>query len=242
MRVPRIFHSEPLVVDQSIELDEDAANHVARVLRLGVEHELALFCGDNHVYRAVIIGVDKKRVHAKVLEKTLADVESPLRIHLVQGISRGDRMDFTLQKSVELGVASITPVFTERCGVKLQGERLVKRHQQWQKIVIAACEQSGRNQVPLVHQPITLDAYLANADRPQTLTLEPSAQHSLKSAPVAREIALLIGPEGGFSESEIARTHAANCTPVRLGPRVLRTETAALAALAALQANHGDLA
>lgn len=241
MRVPRIFHSQPLAVGQLVDLESDAANHVGRVLRLGVDHELSLFCGDNHVYRAVIVTASKKHIQAKVLEQTEADVESPLQIHLVQGISRGDRMDFTLQKSVELGVASITPIFTERCGVKLQGERLAKKHQQWQKIVIAACEQSGRNRVPVVHAPMTLDAYLDNPERPQTLTLEPSAQHSLKSAPIEQQVALLIGPEGGFSEAEIARTHAAECFPVRLGPRVLRTETAALTALAALQANHGDL-
>lgn len=241
MRIPRIFHSQPLAVGHTVELEPDAANHVGRVLRLNVGHELALFCGDNHVYRAKIVAASKKQVAAQVLEQTLADVESPLRIHLVQGISRGERMDFTLQKSVELGVASITPVFTERCGVKLQGERLVKKHQQWQKIVIAACEQSGRNRVPTVHEPITLSAYLENADRPPTLTLEPSAAYSLKTVPVTAELALLIGPEGGFSNAEIAHTHAANCVPVRLGPRVLRTETAALTALAALQANHGDL-
>ena len=241
MRVPRIYHDSSLVCDTEIMLNEDAANHVGRVLRLGEGHALELFCGDNHIYKGVITQASKKHVAVNIVEKTLQDVESPLKVHLVQGISRGDRMDFTLQKSVELGVASITPIFTERCGVKLQGERLQKKRQQWQKIVIAACEQSGRNCVPEVCEPMTLDAYLAQAERPQTLTLEPSAQHSLKSAPINRELALLIGPEGGFSPAEVERTHAAQCMPVRLGPRVLRTETAALTALAALQANHGDL-
>lgn len=241
MRIPRIYHSQALVIGELIALEADAANHVGRVLRLSEGHELELFNGDNHVYQAVIADASKKHVQVKVLAKTAQDIESPLKVHLVQGISRGDRMDFTLQKSVELGVVSITPIFTERCGVKLQGERLEKKRQQWQKIVIAACEQSGRNVVPEVCQPVTLDAYLAMPSRPQTLTLEPSASHSLKSAPVDQELALLVGPEGGFSPAEVARTHAENCLPVRLGPRVLRTETAALTALAALQANHGDL-
>lgn len=241
MRIPRIYHPHNLTCDSEVMLSDDAANHVGRVLRLGEGHEVELFCGDNHVYKGIITQASKKQVAVNIIAKTLQNVESPLRIHLVQGISRGERMDFTLQKSVELGVASITPIFTERCGVKLQGERLQKKRQQWQKIVIAACEQSGRNQVPQVHEPMTLDAYLAQPSRPQTLTLEPGAEHSLKSAPVATELALLIGPEGGFSPDEVQRTHAAQCLPVRLGPRVLRTETAALSALAALQANHGDL-
>ncbi|RAJ94936.1 16S rRNA (uracil(1498)-N(3))-methyltransferase [Aliidiomarina maris] len=241
MRIPRIYHSQPLVVGTVIALEADAANHVGRVLRLQEGHNIELFCGDNHSYSACISAASKKHVEVRVESKVAASVESPLQVHLVQGISRGDRMDFTLQKAVELGVSSITPVFTERCGVKLQGERLEKKQLQWQKIVIAACEQSGRNLVPTVHTAVTLDTYLDHADRPQTLTLEPSAEYSLKSAPVAQELALLIGPEGGFSAAEIERTRQAGCIAVRLGPRVLRTETAALTALAALQANHGDL-
>ncbi|MCC5880219.1 MAG: 16S rRNA (uracil(1498)-N(3))-methyltransferase [Idiomarina sp.] len=241
MRIPRIYHPQSLASETLVTLSDDAANHVGRVLRLAAGHELELFCGDNHIYQGEITQASKKQVEVRIIGRQLADVESPLRIHLIQGISRGDRMDFALQKSVELGVASITPIFTERCGVKLQGERLAKKRDQWQKIVIAACEQSGRNLVPEVHAPITLDAFLSQADRPLTLTLEPSAEHSFKSAPVTHEIALLIGPEGGFSATEVARTHAAQCLPVHLGPRVLRTETAALAAIAALQANHGDL-
>lgn len=241
MRVPRIYHSEPLTSGSVIDLEADAANHVGRVLRLSQGAELELFCGDDHTYKAIIANASKKHVQVEITAKSYCSVESPLKIHLIQGISRGDRMDFTLQKSVELGVASITPLFTERCGVKLQGERLQKKIMQWQKIVIAACEQSGRNVVPVVKEALTLERYLALPQRPQTITLEPTATHSLKSAPVAQELALLIGPEGGFSADEISQTRAASCLPVRLGPRVLRTETAALTALAALQANHGDL-
>lgn len=223
------------------ELHPDAANHVARVLRLGEGAELELFCGDDHAYQAVITQASKKHVQVKVTQITPVSTESPLQIHLAQGISRGDRMDFTLQKSVELGIASITPLFTERCGVKLQGDRLQKKILQWQKIVISACEQSGRNKVPEVRPAMSLQDYLKSPDRPLTLTLEPSAAHSLKTVPVAEQLSLLVGPEGGFSPAEVEATHQQGCIPVRLGPRVLRTETAALTALAALQANHGDL-
>lgn len=241
MRIPRIFHPQPLSAGLQVSLTEDAANHVGRVLRMSAGAELELFCGDDHRYQAVIEQASKKHVEVRILSAQLASVESALKIHLIQGISRGERMDFTLQKSVELGIASITPIFTERCGVKLQGERLEKKQQQWQKVVISACEQSGRNTVPQVQPAITLTEYLATANRPLTLTLDPGATLNLKSAPVNTEVALLIGPEGGFSDTETALAQQANCQGVRLGPRVLRTETAALAALAALQANHGDL-
>lgn len=240
MRIPRIYHPQPLASGLLIHLSDDAANHVGRVLRLGAGDQIELFCGDDHCYPAVIENVSKKQVEVRVSAAQPASVESPLKVHLIQGISRGDRMDFTLQKSVELGVTSITPIFTERCGVKLQGERLEKKHQQWQKIVISACEQSGRNTVPTVHPAISLQEYLTTS-RPLTLILDPMATQNLKNAPVHEEAALLIGPEGGFSDSEINLMQQAGCQGVRLGPRVLRTETAALAALAALQANHGDL-
>lgn len=243
MRVPRIYHPAALSSGAVVDLEADAAGHVGRVLRLGEGHELELFNGDNHCYRATIVQASKKHVQVRLETARWADVESPLQVHLAQGISRGDRMDFTLQKSVELGVASITPLFTERCGVKLQGERLAKKLAQWQKIVISACEQSGRNRVPEVRTARTLTEYLQDESRPLTFTLEPTARHSLKSVPLDayQPVALLVGPEGGFSTSEVELTHQADCLPVRLGPRILRTETAALTALAALQANHGDL-
>ncbi|MGX5914981.1 16S rRNA (uracil(1498)-N(3))-methyltransferase [Aliidiomarina sp. Khilg15.8] len=243
MRVPRVYQAVELSSGAIVDLDEDAANHVGRVLRLGEGHELELFNGDNHSYRATIVQASKKHVQVRLEAAQWADVESPLQVHLAQGISRGDRMDFTLQKSVELGVASITPLFTERCGVKLQGERLAKKLAQWQKIVISACEQSGRNRVPEVRPARSLTEYLQDTARPLTLTLEPTARHSLKSVPLDahQPVALLVGPEGGFSATEIDLTHQADCLPVQLGPRILRTETAALTALAALQANHGDL-
>lgn len=241
MRVPRIYHSEDIQVGSTVQLDPEAANHVGRVLRLNEGATLELFCGDLHVYEAEITSASKKNVTAQVNTKHLADTESPLRIHLVQGISRGDRMDFALQKSVELGVHAITPVFTERCTVKLQGERLEKKLNQWQKIVISACEQSGRNFIPKVYPAINLQQWLEENPEQTTFILEPTAKNTLEQHQSLSEATLLIGPEGGFSEQEILRCSEQGAKSLQLGPRILRTETAALAAITALQLKFGDL-
>lgn len=246
MRIPRIYHpitaEHALQLQQPVELSAEASNHVGRVLRLQPGALVELFTGDNHRYPAEIVAVTKKVVTVKVLEQISANVESPLAIHLAQGISKGDRMDFVLQKSVELGVHSITPLFTERCNVKLNAERLAKKQEQWQKIVISACEQCGRNTVPQVMPALTLNEWLNTQRQGLTLTLEPTAQDSFKQLPAHNTYHLLIGPEGGFSEHEVQLTQQHRCHPVQLGPRVLRTETAALAAITALQSNFGDLA
>jgi len=178
----------------------------------------------------------------KAISSTDNPVESPLKLHLGQGISRGDRMDFVIQKAVELGVTEITPLFTERCGVKLDAERLAKRTEQWQKIAIAACEQSGRSVVPLVHTAIQLTKWLAQETKDLKLTLDPWTSDSIKTIAGSQTIRLVIGPEGGFTDAEVAQTKDAGFMAVRLGPRVLRTETAALTAISALQLQFGDLA
>lgn len=248
MRKPRIFHdlpltASPLAVGAVLQLGDDAANHVGRVLRMQVGQALQLFSGDGNNYDASIVQVDKRQVQVRVDAVTANSSEAPVAIHLGQGISRGDRMDFVLQKSVELGVSAITPLFTERCGVKLSGERLDKKQQQWQKIVIAACEQSGRSVVPLVHQPQSLQDWLNQLPPALRLTLDPHATTPLQQQVVAAErIQLLIGPEGGLTDSEVSQAQAHQFAPVRLGPRVLRTETAALAALTVIQYQFGDLA
>ncbi|RUO20400.1 16S rRNA (uracil(1498)-N(3))-methyltransferase [Aliidiomarina iranensis] len=242
MRIPRIYHPELLQVNEISSLSEEASNHTGRVLRLQPGALLELFNGDDHQYQAEIIAVTKKRVTVKVLEKVFASSESPLQIHLAQGISKGDRMDFVLQKSVELGVTSITPLFTERCNVKLSGERLAKKQEQWQKIVISACEQSGRNTVPEVKPAMNLQTWLQQKREGLAVTLDPLATEGFGKLPKHGAYHLLIGPEGGFSESEIEQTKYYKCYAVQLGPRILRTETAALAAVTALQSHFGDLA
>ncbi|HEX5793474.1 MAG TPA: 16S rRNA (uracil(1498)-N(3))-methyltransferase, partial [Rheinheimera sp.] len=165
-----------------------------------------------------------------------------LKIHLGQGISRGDRMDFAIQKAVELGVTEITPLFTERCGVKLDGERLAKRNEQWQKIAVSACEQSGRSIVPTVHPAINLQDWLAQQTKELKLTLHPRANDTIKTLTPNSHLRLVIGPEGGFTDHEMQQTSNAGFQGIQLGPRVLRTETAALTAISALQLQFGDLA
>ena len=242
MRIPRIFQPGAIALQHEFALDDDAANHVGRVLRMPTGSELQLFNGDGYNYTAHISRSDKKRVFVIATAQLGNPVESPLRIHLGQGISRGDRMDFAIQKAVELGVTEITPLFTERCGVKLDGERLAKRNEQWQKIAISACEQSGRSIVPVVHPAISLDNWLAQSTKELKLTLHPWAKDTIKTLIPNTQIRLVIGPEGGFSEQEMTCTSAAGFCGIQLGPRVLRTETAALTAISALQLQFGDLA
>jgi 16S rRNA (uracil1498-N3)-methyltransferase len=248
MRKPRIFQpidltASPLTVGALLQLDDDAANHVGRVLRMQVGQTLQLFNGDGNNYDATIVQVDKRQLQVHIDAVMSNYNEAPVAIHLGQGISRGERMDFVLQKSVELGVNAITPLFTERCGVKLAADRLDKKHQQWQKIVIAACEQSGRSVVPVVHQPQSLGGWLASLPSALRLTLDPHAATPLRQhVAAAKRIQLLIGPEGGLSDTEVNQANTHEFTPVRLGPRVLRTETAALAALSVIQYQFGDLA
>jgi 16S rRNA (uracil1498-N3)-methyltransferase len=242
MRIPRIYHSSSITIQQAFTLDDDAANHVGRVLRMPINSELILFNGDGFNYLAHITAADKKQVVVTASEKVENPVESPLKIHLGQAISRGDRMDFAIQKAVELGVTAITPLFTERCGVKLDGERLLKRTLQWQKIVISACEQSGRSIVPTVHPAISLQQWLAQESKELKLTLHPRAQDTIKTLTAKQDIRLVIGPEGGFTDDEMNQTKQAGFISILLGPRILRTETAALSTISALQLQFGDLA
>ena len=243
MRIPRIYHPESLEYQTQCQLSEDAANHVGRVLRMVEGEQLELFDGSNHIYPAIITESNKKSVKVNILGRELSDKESNLKIHLGQVISRGERMEFTIQKSVELGVYVITPLWSERCGVKLDGERMDKKMQQWQKIVIAACEQCGRNVVPEIRPLMKLQDWCAEDDGAIKLNLHPRAQHSIKTLPMIPKdgVRLLIGSEGGLSEQEIVQTQQKGFTEILLGKRVLRTETASLAAISALQIYFGDL-
>ncbi|NMP25514.1 16S rRNA (uracil(1498)-N(3))-methyltransferase [Rahnella sp. SAP-1] len=242
MRIPRIYHPEPLHANSEIQLSEDAANHVGRVLRMQPGQQIQLFDGSNQIFNASLARVDKKGVAAQLAEGQLANNESPLNLHLGQVISRGEKMEFTIQKSIELGVNTITPLFSERCGVKLDGERLAKKLQQWQKIAIAACEQCGRNRLPEIRAAMPLEQWCAEKDNSLKLNLHPRASHSINTLPLPVEhVRLLIGPEGGLSAEEIAMTTGYGFTDILLGPRVLRTETTALTAITALQVRFGDL-
>lgn len=242
MRIPRIYHPAPLVVDQVIALTSDASNHLANVLRLTSGHPIVLFNGDGNEYSAELAEVKKRQVHASVDAKLSISVESPLKVHLGQGVSRGDRMDLAIQKAVELGVDEISPLLTERCGVKLSAERWLKKHQQWEKLIQSACEQCGRNTLPILHSPLSLTEWLKQSTNQARITLHPRASKSIKHLTLAPHgVRLLIGPEGGLTDNEIYNTEQVGFDTVQMGPRVLRTETAAIAAISALQAIHGDL-
>jgi len=247
MRNPRIYQNTPLAVNETITLNEDAFGHTVRVLRLKEGDTVTLFNGQKNQrkygdFQCELTQVTKKSAQVIIKSFTEKNIESPLNIHLGQGVSRGDRMDFTLQKSVELGVNTITPLFTERCGVKLTGERLQKKIDQWQKIVISACEQSGRCIVPVVKPALHLSDWLAQKTSALKLNLHPKAQHSIMNLPQDNDhVRLLIGPEGGLNNDEIIQANGSGFIDVLLGPRVLRTETAALTAITALQCRYGDI-
>ncbi len=243
MRIPRVYLPCPLQRDAVVTLHESAANHVTRVLRLKPGAQLILFNGEAGEYRAVLEQSNKLQVQARVGEFVDCETESPLSITLVQGVSRGERMDYTIQKAVELGVTRIVPVFSRRSVVSLQGERLDKRVRHWQGVAESACEQCGRNRVPPVWEATSVDEWLRRDDGALKLILHPEAPLDLSViAPPTGPISLLIGPEGGFAPEEIARAQTAGYIGLRLGPRILRTETAAMAALSVLQTLWGDLA
>ncbi len=238
----RFYDPQALDINSEITLGEDATGHI-RVLRLKSGTEVTLFNGQGGQYQATLTDVQKRSCNALINSFQETDNESPLHLHLGQVISRGDRMEFVVQKAVELGVNEITPLLSERCGVKLNAERMAKKQQQWQKIAIAACEQSGRNIVPIIHQAQQLDSWCQADTSVCNLTLHPRASYSINTLPDdINHIRLLIGPEGGLSEQEINLTSELNFTETLLGPRILRTETAALTAITALQCRFGDLA
>ncbi|EFN01398.1 16S rRNA (uracil(1498)-N(3))-methyltransferase [Actinobacillus pleuropneumoniae] len=243
MRIPRIYHPELLANRTDCILSEDATNHVGRVLRMTEGEQIILFDGSNHIFHTTLQAVGKKQIIAKIDGSELDNRESNLPIHLGQVISRGDRMEFTIQKSVELGVKTITPLWSERCGVKLNDERQDKKLQQWQKIAIAACEQCGRNEIPEIRPIMKLTDWCKEQDDMLKLNLHPRAKYTIRQLPNVPEagVRLLIGSEGGLSAEEIAMTETQGFTEVLLGKRVLRTETASLAAITALQVCFGDI-
>ncbi len=242
MRTVRIYEPQStLNVGTTIMLSEDGANHVARVLRMQENDKLVLFNGNGYQYQATITSVTKKTVTVVIDSSEQHLVESPIRIHLGQVLSRGDKMDFTLQKAVELGVNEITPLVSVRCGVRLKDDRLDKKQDSLQKIVISACEQCGRTIVPKVNPIMTLSDFLQQETADFKLTLNPYTDKHIKDLAPQSAYRLLIGPEGGFSEEEVQQANAYGYTDVLLGPRILRTETAALVAVSILQAEFGDL-
>ena len=242
MRTIRIYQPGPYDAGHTLELSPAASQHVGVVLRMQPGEQLTLFCGDNREFSATITSLHKKKVIVSVNAVHSVNRESSCAIHLAQAISKGDRMEWVIQKAVELGVTTITPLFTAHCVVRLDAERLGKKMAQWQAIAIAACEQSGRNQLPIIYQACSLDTYLHQCQALTKLVLHPVTEQSWRDYTLTNsDIALLIGPEGGLSDEEVSQAQAAEFQPLCLGPRILRTETAAIAAISMIQAISGDL-
>ncbi len=243
MPIPRIYLPTNLLTGSEVTLDARALGHLVRVLRLRTGDSVVLFNGDGNDYTAELVEVRKDYALCRVHTVHDCNTESPLPIELAQGISRGERMDYTIQKAVEMGVQRIIPLNTERSQVKLSGEREEKRLQHWQGIILHACEQSGRSRIPELLPVQRLDQWLNNrAQVTHALFLDPEGNVSIGSlhAPIG-SLSLLVGPEGGLSSHERELATLAGYQRLRLGPRVLRTETAALTALAAIQSIWGDL-
>ena len=244
MRLTRVFVDLPLAHGARVVLPESAGAHLVRVLRLHDGDACVMFNGDGHDYDARLLSAGKRGVEAEVHAVRVVDNESPLRLVLLQGIARGEKMDLILQKATELGVAAIVPVFADRTEVRLDGERLEKRTAHWRSVVASACEQSGRARIPELAAPRGLaEAAVALDTEALKLTLDPLGEHRFNTlSPVGvAGIVIGIGPEGGWSEKDRLILRNAGFSGLRLGPRVLRTETAGLAAIAALQAKFGDL-
>ncbi len=239
MRIPRIHLPGPIVAGSELELPEVAARHLARVLRLGPGAAVTLFDGRGGEYAAELIEVSKRVVRARIGTFSTREVELPYKLLLAQAVSRADRMDLTLQKAVELGVGTIVPLLTERSAPLPDGPRRARRLEHWRGIVASACEQCGRNRLPEVAAPCTLGDWLPSVPAGNRLLLDPRADTPLHALSLSDgTVTLLVGSEGGLSQAELAQAGTAGFVGVGLGPRVLRTETAALVALSQLQLLH----
>ena len=238
----RLYQSTTLEAEQFISLDKNPSHHLIRVLRAKKGTEVTLFNGDGCEYLAELVDDNHKHCQLKIKQQKKIENESPLKITLLQGISRGDRMDSCIQKSIELGVDSIIPVHCQRTGGNLKGERAEKKHQHWQQIAISACEQSGRCIIPNIQAITGFTESIQTDSNAEKLILAPGANKSFSCLPKPeKEVCILIGPEGGFTDEEIQQANEVNYISLALGPRILRTETAGPACIAAAQTLWGDL-
>ncbi|QOY62329.1 16S rRNA (uracil(1498)-N(3))-methyltransferase [Lysobacter sp. H21R4] len=258
MRLTRVHVDTPLAAGEELPLPEGPATHLSRVLRLAVGDRCVLFNGDGNDYPSIVTTIGKREVRVRLEAPVAVDNESPLRIVLLQGIARGEKMDLILQKATELGIAEVRPLVSQRSEVKLDDARAARRLSHWQAVVAAACGQCGRARVPRVAAPEPLAKVLAgldpdaedarsalpSGDAPLRLLLDPDGGLALNGLPLGlgnAGVVLAVGPEGGWSPADRVQLLAAGFRGLRLGPRILRTETAGLAAIAALQAGFGDL-
>jgi 16S rRNA (uracil1498-N3)-methyltransferase len=243
MRIPRFYVPQPVAVGQEFTLPDTTFRHAVQVLRLGVGEPLILFNGEGGEYLAQMSNISKRSASVLIDSFTAIDTESPIHLTLVQAVIKPDKMDFALQKAVELGANTIQPLITQRSVVRIGKEQVDKKLQHWEGIVVAACEQSGRTRMPAVQAPLTLERWLETPFAGTRLILAPGNFPRINALPadLPTPIALLIGPEGGFTDEEVETCVQAGVMPVSLGPRILRAETASSAALALLQHRFGDL-
>jgi len=242
MRISRIYLPTPLASNTEIELDDRARQYVLQVLRLKSGTPLIIFNGEGSEYAATLGAAEKRRASVILGECHSPERESPLAVHLGLGISKGERMDYAIQKAVELGVTEITPLFTQHCVIKLDEKRIQNRLRHWQAVIISAAEQCGRNQLAILHSPTDFLRWIEIDHTGVNLILAPQASQALTQIqPAPQQLRLAIGPEGGFAEEEIKQACSQNFTAIALGPRILRTETAVVAGLSALQTLWGDL-
>lgn len=241
MKLPRIFQARSLKILDDITLDKEASHRLTRVLRLTTGNQCILFNGNGYEYLSLIKSQKRNIVEIRIIERVLKNIESPLIIHVGQVLSKGEKMDFVVQKATELGVHQITPLFSARSVVHLDTKRAAKKSEHLQQIAIHAAEQCGRTRVPIIEKPMRLTEWILNRSEKTRLILSPNSAGHLKNIDMANSIAILIGPEGGLTPEEIEYTVRHQFKALSLGPRILRTETAALAALVAIQCIAGDL-
>ena len=238
MRISKIYQAVDFEPGKTLKLDERATHYLLHVLRVKPNDELQLFDGKGHFADAVVAVCNRKEIVVNVQTVAEKNNESPLQIHLYQGYCRGEKMDLVMQKATELGVSHITPLITQRCQMQPDAKRQQNRLQHWQQVMISACEQSGRSHLPTLHPFIKLDDYSVTS---HSLILQPDSATNLSEyAVIEGQVDILIGPEGGFSEDELSHLLNRDCQCVALGQRVLRSETAGLAAISVLQALAGD--
>ena len=243
MRTTRIYHPDELSINVEIVLEKNAAQHVRDVLRMQVGNALILFNGDGRDYLGTIVRIEKKIVGVVLHATEERNTTSPIKIHLAQGLCRGEKMDFVIQKATELGVTEITPIISEYCNMRLNKERLEKKQHHWQKVAASACEQCGRTDLLQVNAAIDFNTWIKRAFAGIAYILDPSAEQSIdrKTREIPAQITLLVGPEGGFTNSEIQYAISHHYHTILLGPRILRSETAGLVAVTLLQHLYGDL-
>lgn len=241
MRQYRFYHSGDLEPGKSYLLDEANNHQILKVLRLKPEQEIWLFNNTNTDFKATIQRINKNTITVIVHEAITNNKESNYQIYLAQAIAKGQKMDYIIQKAVELGVAAIIPLISERTIVNIAAEKIPARIEHWEKIIIGACCQCGRSILPKMYTPVTFKEWVVQNQNSTQIILDPSSNNSIAKIPSQNEINLLVGPEGGFSQDELIWAKQRNCLSVSLGPRILRTETASIVAISALQTHFGDL-